>query len=428
MRKTHFIMLCIILAFSLCSCRESSADAAISKDNPTSSYFTGTAHLVTHIDGMMGNSTAATDSGYYYFLRCENGDSLITYIDYANKSNIILCNRPECLHNDASCTAWVSPEDSASGVGLFTANGKLYMQSLSTYAQGDSDSNGRTKIWTMDANGANRTLLHEFAANESIWGGFVADETSIYFLLDAATESGNDVNVTRTLTKLSLTHDTLTPIAEFSLNTYLFGACADGFIMKDITYPEDFLSEADENEIYLYNPISNSTESLTHWTKGRSAIVRVYNGTLYVISSESVQAINPVTHKTDIVQTSLPFTADDELYPQGIFDNHFMFFVNYVTKDGNPVVFYNIDLSNGVISENSLKYTLGDSVSPVFVRAESSYGLLVISGEARKNVTYHDMNGVPYEQGVDFIMYSLANKDDFWNNIMNFDAIADYVN
>ena len=65
--------------------------------------------LVTPLYGM-GYETAA-DHGYYRFASnssdaSASGSGNVFYTDFATRTEITLCNRPDCTHSDESCTSW----------------------------------------------------------------------------------------------------------------------------------------------------------------------------------------------------------------------------------------------------------------------------------------------------------------------------------
>ena len=52
-------------------------------------------------------SYGGTAAGAYRLVYRADGSSNITYIDYATRSEIYLCNRPNCTHDNESCTSWL---------------------------------------------------------------------------------------------------------------------------------------------------------------------------------------------------------------------------------------------------------------------------------------------------------------------------------
>lgn len=49
---------------------------------------------------------SGNESGYYYFAKDENGNSLLRVVDYATLQDVPLCNQPNCAHGDETCPAW----------------------------------------------------------------------------------------------------------------------------------------------------------------------------------------------------------------------------------------------------------------------------------------------------------------------------------
>ncbi len=136
----------------------------------------------------MGNGN---ENGYYYMKRREDASFVIQYIDYATCTDVTLCNRPECAHDNESCGAW-RPYGGSSG-GMFPVGESLY-----TIFYGSLDSRDYTRYGesakmhieksALDGSGT-KTIL-SLSAAETLNGGIAADAQNLYMTITTVEGSG----------------------------------------------------------------------------------------------------------------------------------------------------------------------------------------------------------------------------------------------
>lgn len=124
---------------------------------------------------------ASTESGYYnkdiYF----EGGASVSYIDYASKSEVFLCAKPNCTHDNENCNAFYPYDGQTmlSGV-LATENGLLAIQCV-------ADEKTNPHIDCLDFSGDYQRCLVEFNSNQQIAGNiesdFYTDGKYLYFVL-----------------------------------------------------------------------------------------------------------------------------------------------------------------------------------------------------------------------------------------------------
>ena len=110
MKKTIY---CFILYAAVCGllcalagCKPASS-MSISTP-PASSTAAGGTDYSAYKTVYTGEGTyGGTEAGAYRLAYRADGSSNITYIDYATCSEIYLCNRPNCTHDNESCTSWL---------------------------------------------------------------------------------------------------------------------------------------------------------------------------------------------------------------------------------------------------------------------------------------------------------------------------------
>ncbi len=104
------------------------------------------------------------ENGYYstFVDRNEEGENII-YTDFATGTRSYLCDRPDCQHKDDTCTSYFGGEICGSST-LVPYGEKLYRFFEGIYTADGAES-ARPKIWSMNLDGTDRTLVYT-APNE----------------------------------------------------------------------------------------------------------------------------------------------------------------------------------------------------------------------------------------------------------------------
>lgn len=169
MKKSIFtISILFVLFFTGCtnsSTSHSAGAAAPATSSPstvsTTDSFPVTLSLISSPDG--SSSGTITENGYYSLSALEDGSLNINYLDFQTKEQIILCNAPNCQHNNETCTGWIEP-------GHGGASTLIINDSLVFIFKGNMQNTQYNKIAphiiTMDFNGQNRKQILELSANE----------------------------------------------------------------------------------------------------------------------------------------------------------------------------------------------------------------------------------------------------------------------
>lgn len=146
------------------------------------------------------------EDGYYRIKEQEldNGKTTMNlrYFDYQTKQEIFLCDKPECLHDDETCTSYLP--SSAIGAMLFVYQDHLY---LSASGGASSDSLGQLTskgaiLYQMDLDGKNKKEIWQLDESEEFDNEtIVVGNNSIYIPIvknEIVTTGGNSsMNVTR---------------------------------------------------------------------------------------------------------------------------------------------------------------------------------------------------------------------------------------
>lgn len=185
-----------------------------------------------------GRGTGAPNSnGFYYVQPQKNGYANIMYIDYTTNSYLPLCSRPECKHNDESCTsflAWVG------GYPLLMTNSKYLIMLKSNVGMEYGEKHGEAAlahIEVSDLNGSNRKTVITLAANEDIQQQAACNDEFIYIVKSSIDEK---MITTMSLCSISIATGELKEIYQLPSGTsFLIGAEDEYITVKCYSNPED---------------------------------------------------------------------------------------------------------------------------------------------------------------------------------------------
>lgn len=136
---------------------------------------------------------SGNESGYYYFAKDENGNSLLRVVDYATLQDVPLCNQPNCAHGDETCPAWFAWAGTEPSV--LAADDALYILfpgapwdgwAFETYGE-----KALPRILKCNTDGSDRQELARFGASEAFASMPAADGQNLYIILtDYSSASG----------------------------------------------------------------------------------------------------------------------------------------------------------------------------------------------------------------------------------------------
>lgn len=386
------------------------------------------ARMITDVDGLMGNPVAGTENGRYQVLPREDGSENIIYIDYATRSCIYLCNRPECRHGDASCPAWLSAEDCAGGAGFFTDGETLYLQRLGAGSDpgspGSATETSASQIIRMDLNGDNRELLYRLEGAACIAGSIVKDGHILYFLQDHVESAQDEVQVIRQLVALDTVQKAVTPLVTVNTDYYLLGVCDAGFLLKTLEVQEDDFTT--RSTIYLYRTRTGGIEPIKQWTAD-NIITRVCKNKIYMIDpgKAALLEIDPETKEETVLAKDLPLNADDTVRPEGIYDGHFCFYIfEHGVRSVDTKREYAVELQTGSFLERTLEYFTADGIRrAVSLMAETPDAFFVDYGAEWVTVQSTNPDGSAFSFEAERRLVGLIAKEDYWNNIPNYQPV-----
>lgn len=123
---------------------------------------------------------AGNEEGYYYFeyiLDSEIGKNyqLLVYLNYEDESYTVLCNKPNCTHNNKTCEAYFSPW---AHISLLVLNDKLYLFHHVFYNNVPPfEALGNAYIDEYSLNGVYLKTVAEFPITQSVNVSYAFDST-----------------------------------------------------------------------------------------------------------------------------------------------------------------------------------------------------------------------------------------------------------
>ena len=152
------------------------------------------------------------ENGYYYMSQRTDGSFNIRYVDYASRSEVVLCNRPECTHDNESCTAW--RPYGGSEAGAIPIGDALYTIFYGSAQEGDFARYGdlaKMRIEKSEKDGSGTKRLMALEPHQTLEGGIAADGNTLYMTVQTVeqTEQGEEIRVTREIYAVNLQDGTV---------------------------------------------------------------------------------------------------------------------------------------------------------------------------------------------------------------------------
>lgn len=161
---------CNSISSSSISRSVSSSPSIASEGNDSSAPIIGDLKLAGSPAG--AGPYVSSDLGFYQLDMHSGGYDNILYSDYSSLEQVYLCNRPDCLHNDKSCTSYVDANDSI-------LPGLLYCDPYLLIVTPTGGEHTLPNIQRLDLNGNNKKLLVEFPSTSRLLGAFYTDEIQL---------------------------------------------------------------------------------------------------------------------------------------------------------------------------------------------------------------------------------------------------------
>ncbi len=267
-RALLFCALFAACAALLCACSSQGAGSAPQSGAPKAESPQPLALL--HDADETAEKIAYTEDGRYYFGERHDqsfGNNLL-YMDYKTRQSVVVCEKPDCLHNDETCSAFF-PKDTGP-TSSCVINGSLYI--LFSGSQTEVPC-----LIRMDLNGRNRTRVCDFPSDFSFSSPLATDGASLYTLIKHA-EIGekSEVHTTSKLISISLEDGSTAVLHEWDCDAHLWGAENQFLYIMVPQHSDGFSFDFEVQQIDAGGALSG-----TQPYQGIAPFYRVANNTIY---------------------------------------------------------------------------------------------------------------------------------------------------
>ncbi|WP_394965105.1 hypothetical protein [Candidatus Allofournierella excrementigallinarum] len=355
---------------------------------------------------------SGNETGYYYFTKDENGNSLLRVVDYATLQDVPLCSQPNCAHSGETCPAWFAwggtePSVLASDDALYILFSGAPWDGWAFETYGEK---ALPRILKCNTDGSGRQDLARFGASEAFASMPAADRQNLYIILADYSSAGGPVEkiVTIDLATGAASADKAVQRTELRI----VGAWGRELILQ---------SGLGRNYYAAYNV---DTKALRDLAASDSAAA-VGEGVLCCVD-EATGAIRTVSVEdgsvtelaTDLLAQCAPQWAKlAAVTEQG-----------YVVQASGEDVYHNwlIDFGGRAVRQELQAESTeeGDRMRMLEIFARQGEDYLVSPSRSFHTVCIPGPNGVTY--GVDVVDYAFAliSEEDFWAGTPNYRAVS----
>ena len=379
------------------------------------------------------------DPGHYkngYFYIKDHGDKEnIMFFDYDSKKEVYLCHKPNCKHDNDTCSSY-------SNLGatneLFYYHNALYFisstsDSVNISITGDgvlSDSGGiPTTIYKMNLNGTERQKLFTAPSGTKLDMPFVISGNMLYGYLEKSKveDNGNhSFTMTTTERKLIAVNLSTRKYEELKedLHASFIGTYQHKLVIQEIDYlndPNNFNDNTygfidnlyhSKARIKLFDPETKKEEVIYEDVYKNVESLKFYKNGIYMIGqkSKNLEYVDFSTKQKKVLK-ELP---ESDMEIGTIIDDKILVYT-YKDKDAHVGEAYYIDLTNHEMHPFNLKDQneylvdiLASNDDYYFVKIESIYG-----------EEYTTWAGTQ-QQDIIGISYGLIKKSDYWDSKPNY--------
>lgn len=424
------------------SSHEGSAISSAAKSKPAQKALLTAAYT----DGQNG---FATKDGFYYIgagkpAAGDSGSSytLIRYLDFKTKQDIVLCNKPNCAHNSDTCNAYL-------GAAFYLAqligvDGVPYLingQNMGSFDSTSTDSDKTPGVFTMAADGSNRTKILSLPSGMQLNQPYLLAGHVLYAQSSVSKKANVSGSTTITsggsktaytieqtdpeLTVFDLDKKTVKPL--FSMkNRQVLGAYDRQIVLSENDMPKNLDGMSNDEaaaaiakeKVKIITRDIDTGKEVTHAaaTQSQMDFINACGSTVCFVSNKT-DSLCKLDLKTDKVTTLVPNLPKYEPYIVGIVDGR----VIYAASDNkkvNPEIasYYWVDLKTG--EHKQLTQFLSAPRDIIRIIGETDTQFIVVSGHTAKLNWYKDPDtGKRVAQyDIQTTSYALIGKENYWNS------------
>lgn len=365
--------------------------------------------LVTSAYGAFG--PASGRDGFYELYPNANGSSNLLYTDFSSLSTVYVCGRPECLHNDESCSSWFP-----FGTGALFLNA----EQTTLFCSGSAE-NGPETVWAMEPDGTNRRIFYQCAAREYLTDAAASDASSLF--LTVSSVDLQTASFTKRVLRFDLQTGQYTEVHTHGGSDWLCGTFEDDLILL---YLKDNMFR-----YTLFSPLTKEEREIFSGTSQGYAPARFHDGFLYVITpgedwTAQISKLDISDQSVTVLCDGLPWYGSETAHVVGFYDGHMIVSVTDTREqDPSKIKFYQygVDCETGEITELTLT-TAGALPQFIPIIAECGEGFIVSTGTRSVPIFLKGTDGTLYESSFDIAEYAYLSREDYWANMPNYRPVT----
>lgn len=421
-KSALWILGCAAMLFVLAGCAQAWHDSGSANQDANALHFA---------DGKKMGDGNGSGNGYYRIVPRSDASNNIFFVDYETASQVPLCSRPECQHQDDTCTSWL-PYTAGKGA-IFAAGDFLYdvcFGNQNSEMVEEIGEDALPKIIQMKRNGSEKKTVYTFPASSVIREGIVYDNSAIYFICDSFENFEQNGNLPeRVLYQYRISDGTMQILKVLSAGDEIIGASGREILLGTTENVWDLSVDAEnlQTSVRCCNVHTGEEYALT--THPYLTIGRVY-GDVYYLYDPLTTCLSKIeiepNAKAEVIRQEV-FGEEFRSYPyeaKTIFDNHL--FIMYEIPENKEQGIYTtnlqaIDLSSGKPCSIEMRVEKVGGMAPakqVEIVDETEKQFLVISSVEYRMVEI-PAGGSSMKLEYPYFHYALMDKQDYYHSNMD---------
>lgn len=439
MKKILILILVVIFVFSGCSVPTESGNASqavvsqsLTPQKEISSAGSVPIQYFGQTNGTLG-AGCGTDAGYYYWSESGNNYATLRYIDYASQMVTPLCSRPECSHDNNTCTSWLGwrggyPQLTSSGSKLVL----VYSNTNASYYEQHKD-DALAHIQTMSLSGAEKQNIVTLNPNEDIQLGVACDDSFVYIV--KATQSDTSA-IQMSLCSVSLKDGAIKELCALPKGTsFIMGAADRCLIVKTFSEPQgDTLYSDKDFQIFSCINVDTAkclkkvelpfrTDAAAVQTLVEGDILYTFFPTDNVVRAESLRTGEIKYEADNIIEKDIQYGQ-----LMRVFGSKLIVSETYAATAEQRAHTFWVDLETGTHGNITLRGNYGTSARGEFSIVPSvqvGERMLTVYQCTSQNIVLSDAYGNSVEAVSVLPQYAFIPVQDYWENHSNFTPIKE---
>lgn len=368
-----------------------------------------------------------TEDGFYYVDVSKDGSQNIKYIDYATATEVYLCSRVECTHNDDSCTSVVTPYGGS--VTPVIHNEKIYL----LYSGSDNKNyydryaeQSLPRVISKDLNGENDKTVFKLEPNQIIVGNISFSDSTVYCTVRSSVETETGIEIKYTIEGYRLNDGKKVFYLDLNMDSPQIITSSREFIYIEgvnLDTATQSLYQASQS-VYSVNISTGEIEKKLDYLI-TDTIAKAKDGTLYLInkSNFSLTEVNLDTLEENKLSDNI--RADSTFGGVVCVTNDGMLYLHSKKGDYSDLVldFYSVKDNKSMDIKLSHKY-YGEEQQGLEILAETADSYLVTVNIVGKEASFYNENGELVTFPSSSCENALITKEDYCNSVANYIMIS----